>query len=168
MSTPSVLNTATASEPNHMPLRAALGRFATGVTVVTCQGASGPMGITANSFASVSLDPPLVLWLPAKATRRYAAFVQAASFSIHILEQTQLSISHAFARNGSGFDGLDWDYDEREVPILKRALSRFDCHLHAQHDDGDHTIIVGYVDHFTASDGQPVIFSQGGYQALPT
>jgi len=168
MNSPSTLNSAAAAEPNHMLLRAALGRFATGVTVVTCQGPSGPMGITANSFASVSLDPPLVLWLPAKATRRYAAFVQATSFSIHVLDQTQLSVSHAFARNGSGFDGLDWDYDEREVPILKHALARFDCHLHAQHDGGDHTIMVGYVDHFISLDGQPLIFSQGGYHSFAT
>ena len=168
MPSPSILKTAAAAEPNHMPLRAALGRFATGVTIVICNGPSGPMGITANSFASVSLDPPLVLWLPAKATRRYASFVQATSFSIHVLDQTQLSVSHAFARNGSGFDGLDWIYDEREVPILKRALARFDCHLHAQHDGGDHTIIVGYVDHFATADGQPLIFSQGDYQSVPT
>ena len=168
MSTPSVLNTATASEPNHMPLRAALGRFATGVTVVTCQGASGPIGITANSFASVSLYPPLVLWLPAKATRRYTDFVKARLFSIHVLDETQLSLSHAFAKNGSGFDGLVWEYDTRQVPVLKHALARFDCHLYAQHDGGDHTIILGHVDHFETSDGQPLIFSQGSYNSLPT
>lgn len=168
MSEAHAMNTAASAETDQMQLRRALGRFATGVTVVTCQGALGPIGITANSFASVSLDPPLVLWLPAKATRRYAAFVQATSFSIHVLDQTQLSVSHAFARNGSGFDGLDWNYDEREVPILKHALARFDCHLHAQHDGGDHTIIVGYIDHFVTSDGLPLIFSQGGYQSFPT
>ena len=168
MTGPSPLNTATTAEPNHMPLRTALGRFATGVTLVTCQGASGPIGITANSFASVSLDPPLVLWLPAKATRRYAVFLQATSFSIHVLDQTQLSVSQAFARNGSGFDGLEWDYDDRQVPILKRSLARFDCHLHAQYDGGDHTIILGHVDHFEISKGQPLIFSQGSYASVPS
>lgn len=168
MTGPSPLNTATTAEPNHMPLRTALGRFATGVTLVTCQGALGPIGITANSFASVSLDPPLVLWLPAKATRRYTDFVKARLFSIHVLDETQLSLSHAFAKNGSGFDGLVWEYDTRQVPILKHALARFDCHLHAQHDGGDHTIILGHVDHFETSDGQPLIFSQGSYNSLPT
>ena len=168
MTGPSPLNTATTAEPNHMPLRTALGRFATGVTLVTCQGALGPIGITANSFASVSLDPPLVLWLPAKATRRYTDFVKARLFSIHVLDETQLSLSHAFAKNGSGFDGLVWEYDTRQVPILKHALARFDCHLHAQHDGGDHTIILGHVDHFETSEGQPLIFSQGSYNSLPT
>lgn len=168
MSEANALKTAASADMDQMQLRRALGRFATGVTVVTCQGASGPIGITANSFASVSLYPPLVLWLPAKATRRYTDFVKARLFSIHVLDETQLSLSHAFAKNGSGFDGLVWEYDARQVPILKHALARFDCHLHAQHDGGDHTIILGHVDHFETSDGQPLIFSQGSYNSLPT
>lgn len=151
-----------------MPLLTALGRFTTDVTLVTCKGASGPIGITANSFASVSLDPPLVLWLPAKATCRYAVFVQAASFSIHVLDQTKLSVRQAFAGNGSGFDGLEWDYDDRQVPILKRSLARFDCHLQAQYDGGDHTIILGPVDHFEIPKGQPLIFSKGSYDSVPS
>lgn len=168
MSEAHAMNTAASADMDQMQLRRALGRFATGVTVVTCQGALGPIGITANSFASVSLDPPLVLWLPAKATRRYAAFIKAQFFSIHVLDHSQLSTSHAFAKNGSGFDGLDWEYDARQVPILKHALARFDCHLHAHHDGGDHTIILGHVDQFETSDGQPLIFSQGSYNSLPS
>ena len=168
MSEANTLNTTASTDMDHMQFRRALGRFATGVTVVTCQGASGPIGITANSFASVSLDPPLVLWLPSKATRHYKDFLKARLFSIHVLEETQRLVSHAFAKNGGGFDGLVWEYDARQVPILKHTLARFDCHLHAQHDGGDHTINLGHVDHFETSDGQPLIYSQGKYNSLPT
>ena len=87
--------------------RSALGRFATGITIITCSHDGHPMGITANSFASVSLDPPLVLWSPAKASRRHLAFSQATHFAIHILEAGQEALCHNFARPGDGFKNLD-------------------------------------------------------------
>ena len=79
--------------------RDALGRFATGVTIVTCNGPDGPMGITANSFASLSLDPPLVLWSPAKSSRRYEAFVNATEFAIHVASYDQLDLCRDFAKS---------------------------------------------------------------------
>ncbi|NRB00484.1 MAG: flavin reductase family protein [Rhodobacteraceae bacterium] len=144
-------------------LRNAFGRFATGVTVVTAEGSNGPVGITANSFSSVSLDPPLVLWCPAKSSRRYQSFVGAKHFAIHILGSEQQSHCGAFAREGATFDGLDWERDERGVPVLNGCLARFDCATHAAHDGGDHTIIVGRVLSVTARDGDPLVFSSGAF-----
>jgi flavin reductase (DIM6/NTAB) family NADH-FMN oxidoreductase RutF len=143
--------------------RNALGCFATGVTIVTCRDGLTPKGIIANSFASVSLAPPLVLWSPAKASRRYDAFVQAEKFSIHILAQDQKHLCDAFLHNETPFDDLEWRPDARGVPILSSCLARFDCHLQAQHDGGDHTILLGHVDHYRAKEGLPLVFSQGAY-----
>jgi flavin reductase (DIM6/NTAB) family NADH-FMN oxidoreductase RutF len=146
--------------------RDALGRFATGVTVVTTTGPDGPAGFTANSFASVSLDPPLVLWSPAKASSRFSLFANAKNYAIHILAAEQAELCNRFIRGGQGFDGLDWTENEQGAPVIPGALARFDCCLHAAHDGGDHQIILGRVLHCTMRAGAPLIFSQGGYGAF--
>lgn len=143
--------------------RAALGRFATGVTVITTQTPQGPVGFTANSFASVSLDPPLVLWSPARASLRFAIFAQAAFYTIHVLGMRQEPLSHRFLRGGDGFAGLACDVSPEGVPILPDVLARFDCALHATHDGGDHLIVVGRVLRATCAEGMPLVFSQGRY-----
>jgi flavin reductase (DIM6/NTAB) family NADH-FMN oxidoreductase RutF len=143
--------------------RAALGRFATGVTVVTTHTPDGPVGFTANSFASVSLDPPLVLWSPARASSRFAIFAQAAFYTIHVLGDAQAPLAARFLRGGEGFAGLDVDLTPEGVPILPGALARFDCAPHATHDGGDHLIVVGRVLRATMRDGTPLVFSQGSY-----
>ena len=158
------LQNARDSNADNADFRSALGCFATGVTIVTCRDGLVPKGIVANSFASVSLAPPLVLWSPAKASRRYAAFIAAQAFSIHILAQDQKHLSDAFAHNETPFDTLDWYSDARGVPVLSKCLARFDCHLHGQYDGGDHTILLGHVDHYQSEEGAPLIFSQGAYQ----
>jgi flavin reductase (DIM6/NTAB) family NADH-FMN oxidoreductase RutF len=147
-------------------LRDALGRFVTGVTVITTQTDDGPVGFTANSFASVSLDPPLVLWSPAKSSVRFPIFSAAQSFSIHVLETSQADIATRFSRGGIGFDHLDHTYSAEGVPLIADALARFDCHQHATHDGGDHLIIVGRVIRFALRDGAPLVFGQGGYGAF--
>ena len=143
--------------------RSALGRFATGITIITCSHDGQPMGITANSFASVSLDPPLVLWSPAKASRRHLAFSQATHFAIHILEAGQEALCHNFARPGDGFKNLEWQIGAQNVPLFPGCLARFECSLYAQHDAGDHTIIIGHVDRFEKNEGTPLVYSQGAY-----
>ena len=143
--------------------RDALGRFATGVTVVTTQTPSGPMGFTANSFASVSLDPALVLWSPARASQRFAIFAQAPFYTIHVLGLGQDDISRRFLRGGDGFAGLTCDTTPEGMPILPDVLARFDCAQHATHDGGDHLIIVGRVLRATCAEGAPLVFSQGRY-----
>ena len=143
--------------------RDALGRFATGITVVTIATRDGPMGFTANSFASVSLDPPLVLWSPARSAARFPFYAAARHYAIHVLGAEQSDLSGRFVRGGAGFDGVAHEIGEHDVPILPQALARFDCLQVATHDGGDHLIIVGRVLGVSARDGLPLIFSQGAY-----
>ncbi len=143
--------------------RNALGKFATGVTVVTCESDEGPVGITANSFASVSLEPPLVLWSPARASRRFSAFEAAEHYAIHVLGADQRDVCASFARHGDDFDGADWGRGENGVPVLNGCLARFECQRAAVHDGGDHIIIIGRVLRAAAGDGDPLLFSAGSY-----
>ena len=140
--------------------RDALGQFATGVTLVTIDG---PMGFTANSFSSLSLDPPLVLWSPAKASQRYPFFAAAEHFAIHILGQEQADWPRRFSRQGEGFAGIEWRTNAEGVPILPGAIARFDCRRHAVHDGGDHLIIVGQVLRLALEEGEPLVFAKGKY-----
>lgn len=143
--------------------RDALGCFATGVTVVTINSPEGPMGFTANSFAAVSLDPPLVLWSPAKSSFRFATYARARHYSIHVLRHAQGDLVGRFVRSGAGFDGLSFATSPEGVPILPDTLARFDCEQHATHDGGDHLIIVGLVLRAGIAEGAPLIFAQGRY-----
>jgi flavin reductase (DIM6/NTAB) family NADH-FMN oxidoreductase RutF len=144
-------------------LRDAFGRFATGVCLVTTIGPEGPVGFTANSFSSVSLDPPLVLWSPARASRRFAAFVAARHYAIHILAHDQSDWTQRFSRAGDGFSGLGHSLTDEGIPVLSEALARFDCAAHATHDGGDHAILVGRVLRAVFREGEPLVFSQGHY-----
>lgn len=148
---------------NARAFRDALGRFATGVTLVTIAGPEGPMGFLANSFAAVSLDPPLVLWSPAKSSSRYAQYSVATHYSIHVLGADTGDWLARFARGGSGFDGLTHAANAEGVPVIHGALARFDCERHAAHDGGDHLIVVGRVVRAALRDGAPLVFSQGKY-----
>jgi flavin reductase (DIM6/NTAB) family NADH-FMN oxidoreductase RutF len=143
--------------------RDALGRFATGVCVITTATDAGPVGFTANSFAAVSLDPPLVLWSPAKASSRYGIFAAAPFFAIHVLGAEQADIGTRFLRGGAGFDGLSHGAAPEGMPTIPGTLARFDCALHAAHDGGDHTIILGRVLRASYRAGAPLVFRQGGY-----
>lgn len=148
---------------NARVFRDALGRFATGVTVVTIAGPDGPMGFTANSFASLSLDPALVLWSPAKASQRYPFFAAARHYSIHVLGQDQADLPARFSKGGPGFEGLDWHPNAEGVPVLTGSLARFDCTQHATHDGGDHLIIVGQVLRLALEEGEPLVFAKGRF-----
>jgi flavin reductase (DIM6/NTAB) family NADH-FMN oxidoreductase RutF len=132
--------------------RDALGAFATGVTVITTDGPEGPVGITANSFSSLSLDPPLVLWSPARASRRFPIFAEAERFSIHVLAAGGDAVARHFARSG-------------ELPAggLGAVLARFDCTRHAVHEGGDHAIVVGRVLRAWHAPGAPLVFHAGRF-----
>ena len=153
----------TADTDGERAFRDALARFATGITVVTTPTLEGPMGFTANSFSSLSLDPPLVLWSPAKASQRYPFFAAAEHFAIHILGQEQADWPRRFSRHGEGFAGLEWRTNAEGVPILPGAIARFDCRRHAVHDGGDHLIIVGQVLRLALEEGEPLVFAKGKY-----
>ena len=148
---------------NARAFRHALGSFPTGVTIVTCQSELGPLGITANSFSSVSLEPPLVLWSPARASRRFAAFEAAQHFAIHILGEDQQHFCTTFATEGGNFSDLDWHTSDAGVPLINGCPTRFECSRHAVHDGGDHAIIVGQVDTVTVQGGPSLVFSGGSF-----
>ncbi len=156
------------AEAGPAAFRGALGRFATGVTVVTAQGPDGPAGFTANSFASVSLDPPLVLWSPARASTRFGIFEAAQYFAVHVLAEDQLDLGRRFARGGHAFDGPAPERNPEGVPLIPGTLARFDCAWHAAHDGGDHLIIVGRVLRFNVRSGHPLVFAQGHYGGFRT
>lgn len=143
--------------------RAALGAFATGVTVVTTRADFGHVGITANSFSSVSLDPALVLWSVAKGSRRYGSFASGAPFVIHVMAREQDQIASGFSNDAEAFDGVEWKENAEGVRVLGGCLSTFECTTEALHDAGDHTIVVGRVQRFSQRVGDPLLFSQGKY-----
>lgn len=144
-------------------LRRALGAFGTGVAIVTAMTPQGPCGITANSFASVSLDPPLVLWSAGRSSDRFAIFDAARFTGIHILARAQLPLARRFARNGWDFDGIGWSLNGEGVPLLDECLARFECELQAGHDGGDHRILVSRVRRITLAEGEPLIFALGRF-----
>ena len=148
---------------NSRALRDALGQFATGVTVITCNTSTGPLGITANSFASVSLDPPLVLWSPAKSSSRYPFFMAADHFAIHVMGADQAGVCNAFARDADAFDQFDWEVGLNRVPLINGCLSRFECTKTAEHDGGDHSIIIARVTRASTRPGEALIFHGGRY-----
>lgn len=150
---------------NAQELRRAFGQFGTGVTIVTVASDIGPLGMTANSFSSISLDPPLVLWAPAIRSKRHDAFVEAAEFCVHILDGNQLEMAKHFASNGHDFEGFPHELTERGVPLLNGVRARFLCSTHAVHPGGDHSIVIGAVARaeFAASQGQGLLFDQGRF-----
>ena len=156
------------TELGERELRDALGRFATGVTVVTTMTAAGPMGITANSFASVSLAPPLVLWSPARKSRRFPAFEAASHFAIHVLGCDQQALAERFAERhgGASFHGLEFGHGTGGAPLFENCAARFECRHAAGYDGGDHLIVVGEVLRLTVRDVPPLIYYRGGYTGL--
>ncbi|MGX9350076.1 flavin reductase family protein [Shimia sp. W99] len=148
---------------NQRIYRDALGCFATGVTVITAPTASGPIGMTANSFSSISLDPPLVLWSAAKNSQRYPFFAAATRFAIHVMRDDQKALALEFARRGDAFDQTKWHSGAHDVPLIDSCLARFECRTQAVHDGGDHAIVVGEVTHVTLNDGAPLVFAQRAF-----
>jgi 3-hydroxy-9,10-secoandrosta-1,3,5(10)-triene-9,17-dione monooxygenase reductase component len=146
-------------------LRTALGTFVTGVTVITTRDDEGTdVGLTANSFNSVSLDPPLVLWSLAKTSASLFAFANASHFVVHILAADQQPISDRFAKKGiDKFEGLAVDRGEDGAPLLRGCAARFHCRPTFQYDGGDHVIFVGEVVALDQEDVAPLAFHRGRY-----
>ncbi|MES0879479.1 flavin reductase family protein [Roseibium sp. SCP14] len=142
-------------------LRDAFGRFATGVTVVTTDSADGPVGITANSFSSVSLDPPLVLWMPDKGSRRFRYFEDAEHYAIHVLSHHQAEVCNGFVRNAHAFDQLPHTVDHNGVPLIENCLARFECKRFAAYEGGDHLIVLGQVTQAEMRTGDALTFFAG-------
>ena len=150
-------------------LRNALGRFATGVCVITTVTESQQaLGITANSFSSVSLDPPLVLWNLQNSSDVYDEFSAPGTFAINVLASEPLDLSNQYARKGGHeLDPAHYRLGESGAPVINEALVTFECELHAAHEGGDHLIIVGRVlDMHSRETGEPLLFYAGGYREL--
>lgn len=154
----------------HRSLRDAFGQFATGVTVVTTRDSSGkPIGLTANSFASVSLEPPLVSWCVDKSSTRFSEFQQAEHFTISVLTEEQREISNIFAMRSwddTVFDDVEWFPGLNEVPQIPNVSARFHCKTEHLYQGGDHLIIVGSVLEYESDSKAPLLFFQGEYQSL--
>ena len=147
---------------NQRLLRDALGRFGTGVTIVTAAGEDGPAAITVNSFASVSLSPPLVLWSLDKHSSRYRCFSSANHYSIHVLCASQESLCMEVAHNPLRLHELDLSRNEYGVPVLSDCLVRFDCARETLYEAGDHMIVLGQVMRATMQDNHtPLAFFKG-------
>ncbi len=150
-------------------LRDALSCFATGVTVVTCLDTEGqPVGLTANSFTSVSLDPPLLLVCIAKQATSAAAMIGAGHFAVNVLQTGQQPASIRFAtRHEDRFGPNDWSPGEYGAPVLDQSLGVFECETQAIHDGGDHHMLIGQVvkARFDAS-LDPLLYFRGSYRRL--
>lgn len=146
-------------------LRSAFGRFGTGVTIITTQTSHGPLGMTANSFSSVSLAPPLVLWSAALRSERHDAFATADDYCIHILGADQHALALHFASQGHDFTGFDWQAGETGAPELTGCLAALHCRQFAVYPAGDHSIIVGKVVQASAraGHGAGLLFDQGRF-----
>jgi len=149
--------------------RAALGSFATGVTVITASAPDGtPVGLTVNSFNSVSLDPPMVLWSLSKKAMSLPLFKATPHWTVHVLSAEQEQLSNRFARAGEDkFAGVEFETSRHGVPMLKGCAARFQCRTSFQYEGGDHIIFVGEVMDFEQSSQAPLVFHAGRY-ALAT
>lgn len=147
-------------------LRDAFGKFATGITVITATSAVGPVSIVANSFASVSLDPALVLWSVDRSARRFPYFDAANHYAIHVLAAEQQDLCTQVARNVHALQDIAHGLNTDGVPLVDHCLARFECRRVAAHEAGDHVIIVGQVQRTTMRDGAPLTFYSGDLGTL--
>lgn len=148
--------------------RQALGAFATGITVATTLDKDGqPHGLTVNSFNSVSLDPPLVLWSLNKQSHQLDVFSQSGFYGISILAEEQMDLSNRFASMiDDRFEGVGWQKGDSGAPLLDGALATFDCKVEQIVDGGDHIILIGRVMSVTKNEGAPLLYYAGGYKTL--
>lgn len=146
-------------------LRTAFGHYATGVTVVTTRAADGrKIGMTANSFTSVSLDPPMVLWCPSRTAPSTGDFLEATHFAVNVLAADQHHLSRQFATpSADKFAGVDYVDGVASVPVLKDTVASFECRTVATHDAGDHIVMLGEVESFEVRGGPPLVFHTGSY-----
>lgn len=152
-----------------LQFRRALGRFATGVCVITANPPGfKPFGLTVNSFSSLSLTPPLVLWSLQKSSDTLEAFRVATRYAVNVLSSEQQALSSRFARK-SEHELREGEYRDGEagLPLLDGALASFECDIDARHDGGDHIILVGRVRALRLdSGGRPLLYYEGGYREL--
>ena len=153
------------AEQSARKFRDVLGRFCTGVTVVTSMSDGRPVGMTCQSFSSVSLDPPLVLFCPAKGSRAWPQMQRAGFFCVNLLSHDQLDLSDTFAKKGiDKFAGVSWRPSATGAPLLDGVLGWVDCTIYAVHEAGDHYVVIGRVMDLGVEEApHPLLFYRGRY-----
>ncbi len=153
-------------DPRH--LRNALGRFTTGVTIITCRDAAGrPFGLTANSFSALSLDPPLVLWSLRHVSPNMQAFETAAHFAVNVLAEAQVELSRRFASSAEDrFSQGAWARGDHGAPVLAGCAAVFECQTLSHQVAGDHRLFIGHVLACSEWPLPPLVFQAGHYRLL--
>ncbi|WP_249933177.1 flavin reductase family protein [Blastococcus sp. CCUG 61487] len=151
-------------------MRDVLGHFASGVTVITAVTDEGPIGFTCQSFHSLSLDPPLIAFAPARTSRTWARLRELGRFCVNVLAEGQDDVSQNFARSGEDkFAGVPWTPSPHGAPVLDDVVAWIDGELWAEYDGGDHTIAVARVlDLGASAERRPLLFHRGSYGLLRT
>ncbi|WP_216665550.1 flavin reductase family protein [Pseudoruegeria sp. HB172150] len=149
-------------------LRDTLGRYPTGVVVITAAAADGPTGMTVNSFTSVSLDPPLIAFCPKRSSTTWAQIRRAGGFAVSLLRLHHEEIARRFAQWGADrFSGHEWWESPTGHPLLAEAIGWLDTTIESVSSAGDHEIVVARVLDWSApGEGEPLVFFSGGYRAL--
>ena len=154
-------------EQDTLDLRRALGNFATGVTVITSHCRLGPIGITANSFSSLSLDPPLVLWSLSNTSAGLSGFLDGKGFCINVLSEDQADISNHFAqRQTDKFQTIDYSLGAHDCPVLNGCVANFQCETTDILRRGDHHIFIGEVLDYAHTSQSALVFHLGNYAAV--
>lgn len=160
---PSAASPPSASDTRHF--RDALSQFATGVTIITTRLDNGTfIGLTASSFNSVSLNPPLVLWSLNQAANSLPVFTGNSHYVINVLSASQIELANTFARPGKNrFDGVEFTLSPTGLPILKDVAAWFECHNRSRYPEGDHVIFVGEVENCDVCPQEPLVFHGGRF-----
>jgi flavin reductase (DIM6/NTAB) family NADH-FMN oxidoreductase RutF len=145
--------------------RTVLGNFASGLTIITAMTGEGPVGFTCQSFTSLSLDPPLVLFCPSKTSTTWPRIRIVGRFCVNVLATDHESLSSQFSRSGTDkFEGVEFDRSPNGSPLLPGAVAWIDCVLQVEHEGGDHAIAVAAVEDLAAdTDSSPLLFHRGRY-----
>lgn len=146
-----------------------MGNFCSGIVVVTAMDGETPIGFTAQSFVSLSIDPPLVAICPSNTSRTWERIRAVGKFCINILSDQQESISNCFAKSEADkYADVSWSCEDGEAPVLDNSLALIQCTLEAEHDAGDHTIAIGRVQSFSQTSGEtaPLLYFRGRYNEL--
>ena len=145
--------------------RNALGSYGTGVTIVTAMGPDGnPYGVTCNSFASVSLNPPLVLWSLGMFSQRLTIFQNASHFTVNVLSVSQQALAMQFAKSsGEKFNGVEWTPGLGNAPVIAGSVATFQCRAANRYYGGDHVIFLGAVEAYAYTKQEPLLFSRGAF-----
>jgi 3-hydroxy-9,10-secoandrosta-1,3,5(10)-triene-9,17-dione monooxygenase reductase component len=144
--------------------REVLGHFATGITIVTASEDGEPVGFSCQSFAALSLDPPMVILAPAKSSTSWPRIAEAGAFAINILAEHQEAICLNFAVSGGDkFDGVAWTAGTTGAPLIKGSLATIECTLGAIYEGGDHELVTGHVVAMEVGSGSPLLFYRSGF-----